>query len=332
MKPITTSDRLSADAEKELFQFLEKTVFFPIFELFQISEKERNNDAGSLLPYLMSGRIAYIDGKFTGIFSAAISKELRRQGAKFNAKSKSFSLPWDKMPAALKRVVNSAKMANDELKNRLLSKLSELQKMQLPDRLPFSSSKIFVNIDVQFLKIAKEYNLPMWKTPAMTEKLAEDYSTNLNLYIKKWRAESIFRLRDRVEKNVSEGFRADKLRNEIMIEYGVSKRKATFLAKQETSLLSSKYRQERFTDAGVQKYVWSTSHDTRVRPDHKALNGKVFFFSSPPVVDRRTGRTANPGEDYGCRCVPLPVIPRQALSKQDIFKPVEDPQGAVLVG
>ena len=63
----------------------------------------------------------------------------------------------------------------------------------------------------------------------------------------------------------------------------------------------------RYTNAGVKEYIWSTSNDQRVRPDHKELNGKTFSWGEA-VIDRTTGQKGNPGEAFGCRCLALPVV------------------------
>ena len=70
----------------------------------------------------------------------------------------------------------------------------------------------------------------------------------------------------------------------------------------------SKYRQIRYEDVGIRRYMWSTSGDVRVRHDHKELNGKIFYFDNPPITDKATGARNNPGEDFGCRCVAIPVM------------------------
>jgi SPP1 gp7 family putative phage head morphogenesis protein len=64
----------------------------------------------------------------------------------------------------------------------------------------------------------------------------------------------------------------------------------------------------RMQRVGVTRYRWSTSRDVRVRADHAALEGTMQTFSDPPVVDQRTGRRANPGVDFQCRCVAIPVF------------------------
>ena len=110
-----------------------------------------------------------------------------------------------------------------------------------------------------------------------------------------------------VLKNTRQGIRAEGLVEIIQKQFGVSERKALFLAKQETSLLMSKYRETRYKEVGLNEYIWSTSQDSRVRPDHRKLNRKSFSFDSPPVVNEK-GDKKNPGEDFGCRCVPKAII------------------------
>ena len=59
--------------------------------------------------------------------------------------------------------------------------------------------------------------------------------------------------------------------------------------------------------AGFGRYVWVTRRDDRVRPDHARLDGGIFRWDDPPVVDLRSGRRGHPSRDYGCRCVASPL-------------------------
>jgi SPP1 gp7 family putative phage head morphogenesis protein len=145
--------------------------------------------------------------------------------------------------------------------------------------------------------------------PAQKSQITKDYSENLKLYIKNFTDEQIIKLRTEVENNVYVGFRAEKLKKIILERYEVTNNKAKFLARQETSLLTSKYRELRYQQSGIRKYQWSTSHDSRVRHDHKELDGKIFSFDDPPVVNDR-GDKKNPGEDFNCRCLAIPIIER----------------------
>ncbi len=102
--------------------------------------------------------------------------------------------------------------------------------------------------------------------------------------------------------------RVETLRAHIMEDTGVTKRQAALIARDQVLSLNSEVTQKRHEAAGVTKYIWRTSGDGDVRPAHKALDGKSFSYDDPPVVDRKSGRRARPGEDYQCRCTMEPLI------------------------
>ena len=54
----------------------------------------------------------------------------------------------------------------------------------------------------------------------------------------------------------------------------------------------------RHRQAGIQRYIWQTSNDDRVRPTHAANDGKVFSWNEPPP-------TGHPGFGIQCRCAAI---------------------------
>lgn len=60
-------------------------------------------------------------------------------------------------------------------------------------------------------------------------------------------------------------------------------------------------------EGGFQYYVWTTRRDSKVRPDHARLEGRICNWNDPPVVDLRSGRRRHPSEDYNCRCTASPL-------------------------
>jgi SPP1 gp7 family putative phage head morphogenesis protein len=109
--------------------------------------------------------------------------------------------------------------------------------------------------------------------------------------------------------------RVETIRDRILEEQGVTKRQAALIARDQVLSLNAQVAQARHEAAGITQYVWRTSGDGDVRPDHKALNGKVFSYDEPPVVNAsevrrgRAERREHPGQDYQCRCTAEPVIP-----------------------
>lgn len=123
-------------------------------------------------------------------------------------------------------------------------------------------------------------------------------------------------LRKEVLPRVEAGVRSEAISAVIERRFGVSERVAGRIARTETNKLNAALTQTRNEDLGIESYTWCTAGDERVRGDpsgkypntndnHYKLNGKVFRYDDPPVVNEETGSTANPGEDYECRCQAL---------------------------
>ena len=83
-------------------------------------------------------------------------------------------------------------------------------------------------------------------------------------------------------------------------------RHLNFIAGDQVSKLDAAMHHLEMVDAMVSDYIWSTRKDDKVRPRHRELEGQRFSFDDPPVMD--SGEKCNPGEDYNCRCVALPIF------------------------
>lgn len=81
----------------------------------------------------------------------------------------------------------------------------------------------------------------------------------------------------------------------------VSRARAVRIARQEIGNAASFAMRESQAEAGVTRYIWRSASDSRVRPEHKARNGKEFAWDSPPS-------DGHPGEPFLCRCVAIPVL------------------------
>ncbi len=142
--------------------------------------------------------------------------------------------------------------------------------------------------------------------PGLPAKQAEWLRSNTDLI----KAESD--LRRRVERVIAdplnEGRSVKDLTALLQEQLGYSKSRAELTARDQTLKLYGQIQQERQEKAGITKYVWTTSQDERVRPDHADLDGTVQAWDDPPIVDQRTGRRGHPGFDFQCRCTAVPVL------------------------
>lgn len=286
-------------------QFFWSLYFGPLLSVLSDSPRIFNSRQ-ALVTAIRAGRITYRDKEWTGRFSAATSSELAKF-ATWDARTKRWTgaPPPDILAATVVANSNAEKLAQ-RLRRAIDDAAAQaehaIERLSFPFDGPFRLMTDAVDAELQVLGIHPAM------TPDMRWAMTNDYTFNMKLNIKNWDDEQITRLREMVERFVLRGYRREELRAMIEQEWGVSANKASFLARQETSLFMSKLRRERFLDAGVRRYRWSTSGDERVRDSHRELHGNVYTFGDPPIVDATTGRRAEPGEDFNCRCVAIPII------------------------
>lgn len=119
-------------------------------------------------------------------------------------------------------------------------------------------------------------------------------------------------LRRRVERilhdPLNEGRSVADISRMLQEQAGYSQSRAELTARDQTLKLYGQIQEARQTSAGITKYVWTTSLDERVRPDHAELDGTVQEWANPPIADKRTGTRAHPGIFFQCRCTAVPVL------------------------
>ena len=317
LKPIVGKESQYDEVAKLIDFELWVTVYAPIMKLLGIRPLARINSLRGLAEALIEGQIRYEGGLFKGKFSAAISKYIKNLGGVF-VKGTGWRLAKENIPPVVLAAISESNIKKEAAIKAIKDTLDKMVSEPPPISLDFTNqvSKIMADLDKQAVKTIKPYYAMDYDMTDGTKKaLAEDYTNNMLISIKNWQKDAVLRLRDRVEANAVTGYRADNMVDSIQAEYGVSQSKAKFLARQETSLFVSKYREETYKATGINMYRWRANIDNRVRQSHRDLNGLVFSWDSPPVTDAK-GNRHNPGEDYGCRCKACPMIPEEAIKTQ----------------
>lgn len=108
-------------------------------------------------------------------------------------------------------------------------------------------------------------------------------------------------LSDAIIQNVSSAELSKYLRDEIQKMAGTTMSRATLIGVDQVGKLNGQMTQYRQQYAGIDRYEWETAHDSRVRPAHRARQGKIYNWDEPPA-------DGNPGMPIRCRCVALPVF------------------------
>ncbi|MCL1999033.1 MAG: minor capsid protein [Turicibacter sp.] len=111
-----------------------------------------------------------------------------------------------------------------------------------------------------------------------------------------------------VQEKFTAGVSPKELRETLQEVYNVNKERAEFWARDQVAKLNGQITQKQHQDAGVTKYKWQASMDSRTRADHRALHNTIHQWDDPPIVDTKSGRRHHPGGDYRCRCVAIPIF------------------------
>lgn len=106
---------------------------------------------------------------------------------------------------------------------------------------------------------------------------------------------------------------------DIQKALGKSKNNAKLIARDQVSKLNGQLTKQRNESLGIERYIWSTSQDERVRSSHSVMNGKLCRWDDASLYSDDGGKTwlqrssiggyiGHPGSDFQCRCVSSPVL------------------------
>lgn len=94
------------------------------------------------------------------------------------------------------------------------------------------------------------------------------------------------------------------LRKKLTAEFGVVDSRAKVIARDQVAKINSDLNRIRHQQAGVTEYEWMTSHDERVRPLHRTLDGKVYAYGEPTGAENGLP----PGQPIMCRCIARGIV------------------------
>lgn len=311
LKPIKDKIAYERNIFKAIIGAFDKVLFGELFKRVK-SVGEYYNDASVVIDAILKRRIQYVNDRFVGSFNASISKELIGMGAKFDKRTKAFIIDRFRLPIAVNHAIVVASLATITMYKSVIKFLDNFDMSMListlNDELNIPLDTMLSDLDEQTVRtVESALKVKVNLSPTERQQLTDDYTQDLDKSIKNFTNDQIIRLRQLVEKSLFEGLGDDALLDIIQREFGVTKSKAMFLARQETGLLVSAYRRITYKSVGLNKYKWSTSHDDRVRTMHKELDGKIFDWDHPPITNEKGDRN-HPGEDWQCRCQPIPIF------------------------
>lgn len=223
----------------------------------------------------------------------------------------------DRESESLRALDGAIEIRQDALADRIVRLFRQMKLVvgevasdQVLERMAQESGKAvsdfnLAEVDRQFLSVV---GIDIAKAePYLGEQLRQFISENASL-VRSITVDEVPKLEQVVLRGVRRGTSSRDLTREIRSRFGLSKKRARLIARDQVSKLNGELTELRQRHNGVTHYIWQTSQDERVRPDHAALNNTRHSWKRPPVVDGRSGRREHPGGDFQCRCNALPDL------------------------
>jgi SPP1 gp7 family putative phage head morphogenesis protein len=151
------------------------------------------------------------------------------------------------------------------------------------------------------------FTVPFRITPAIRDALEAAVAENVTL-IKSIGSEYLTQVEGHVMRSVTAGHDMHQLATNLEAQYGVTKRRAALIARDQNSKATATIARERQIELGL-KAIWRHSAGgKKPRPSHVANNGKVY---DPKVgwYDPDAKERVWPGSLVNCRCVSNPYLP-----------------------
>ena len=143
-------------------------------------------------------------------------------------------------------------------------------------------------------------------TPAMRAAYGAVVAENVSL-IKSVASQHLTAIEGDVMRSVMAGRDLAALSDELQASYGVTKRRAAFIARDQNNKATAVLQRTRHIELGVTKAVWlHSAGGKQPRPEHVAFSGQVYDVAKGAFLD---GVWTWPGMEINCRCVSKPIIP-----------------------
>lgn len=295
--------------EKKISYYLDKFIYFPLFEIINEKPKAVNSqsDIDIINQALKAGLIYYEYGAFSAKdkFSNKIVLIFQKWGAKFNRYKKQYELPLNNIPEQIRIEIAQSKMKLEMKYQAIDTFLEDIQ-----NNLDEYVNKMIFDDEVKTIlddagdEVQKNTRKIAVIVPELDERqkqeIADTYTNSMRYYIKDFEEKRIPEMRAKVQELTLQGYRPDSIAKMLQKEYGIKERKAKFLAQNETSIMLAEYKRVTYQKMGFEYFKWSTIIDGKERELHKELNGQIFRYDNPPVIDERTGQTGLPGQTYNC--------------------------------
>ncbi|ACG60347.1 gp25 putative head protein [Iodobacter phage PhiPLPE] len=152
-------------------------------------------------------------------------------------------------------------------------------------------------------------------SPELQDYLAASAYDNA-LLIKSIPAQYLGQVESLVMTNMRAGLRPSAITRQLQQQFGITQRRAKFIARDQTSKINGDLNEKRQKAIGGEYFQWLSSDDERVRHNHRVIANRVtaygkgiYRWDNLPLSEK--GEPIKPGSDYNCRCVGVMVSAAQ---------------------
>lgn len=143
-------------------------------------------------------------------------------------------------------------------------------------------------------------------TPAATDIMRATAAAQVGL-IKSIPQEYLADVQGAVMRSVQTGRDLGTLTKELQDKYGITKRRASTIARDQNNKATASITRARQDELGITKAVWLHSAGGKTpRPEHVAMSGKTYDISKGAFLEKQW---TWPGVQINCRCVSCSIIP-----------------------
>jgi len=204
--------------------------------------------------------------------------------------------PADEMARAMRR-----------LRRRWLDRFEEAG----PELGAFFANKAWRQSDAQLRMILRKAGISVKfeMTPMMRDQLQATIHEQVGL-IRSIASQHLDKVEGIVMRGVTRGADSGLIAKELQAQFGVTKRRAALIARDQTTKATATMTRARQQELGIEKAIWLHSGiktKGHYRPTHLKNNGKRYTVTEG-WYDPHEQRRIWPGELINCRCVSKPVI------------------------
>lgn len=243
-------------------------------------------------------------GRFTGSFDASVSKELAAMGGRYDGYATGWLVPVQNIPMAVWKLAREVDEASAGWREKVkaavdnMGPITIIAAMALPGVYRYIAGKVAGAIgETTGAEV----------TPPTDPNAGNNFAMTVETAVRGFSDRETRAITKLIRRAAEDEWTPDELETALMGRAQMAQDRAKAMARQGMSIAATDLKASMYIQAGFPRYRWETKRDGRVRSDHQELDGEIFEWANPPLVNKATGLHAHPQQDWGCRCEAVPV-------------------------